>query len=212
MGTHAITPNRKGHPSERIRFRGPPLRYVQQDMRIRDIMSADSSVCYLCKTERRLSDFTQRIDEKYFNMCKTCISDILTKGKTGGSLLHTESHRTCYLCRRMQPNEQFQMRSDRSYYSACKECNKYVFAQRRRARKMGAEGEFTRQEWVDKLAEYDSCPRCRRNWDDIETPPHRKTVIDADHIIPLAKGGSNYIDNIQPMCFSCNSKKGDSLE
>lgn len=33
-------------------------------------------------------------------------------------------------------------------------------------------------------------------------------MLSADHVIPLSEGGDNTIDNIQPLCGPCNSRKG----
>lgn len=66
------------------------------------------------------------------------------------------------------------------------------------ARKKANGGTFTDAEWVALCERYDNrCLCCG------EQKP-----LTADHVIPLSKGGSNYITNIQPLCQSCNSSKG----
>ncbi|RRR65597.1 MAG: HNH endonuclease [Candidatus Viridilinea halotolerans] len=70
----------------------------------------------------------------------------------------------------------------------------------RRARHLGNGGTFTLQEWVEIKRYYKfTCLRCR-----LQEPEIKLTV---DHIVPASKGGRHSIENIQPLCRSCNSIK-----
>lgn len=59
-------------------------------------------------------------------------------------------------------------------------------------------GSFTQDEW-EVLCEFyeNKCLSCGR----------ADVKLTVDHVVPLSKGGSNMIDNIQPLCGSCNSSK-----
>lgn len=121
--------------------------------------------CYRCGIEKPQEAFTQRIDDRHYSMCRTCVSEILTRrdGTKKTRLQHTDTHRICYLCRRTLPVESFTRRSDGTYFSACKDCNRHVFAQRRRARMNAAVGSYTLAEWEALVALFDRCQPIHNN-------------------------------------------------
>jgi len=76
----------------------------------------------------------------------------------------------------------------------------YEYVNRRRARKAQAEGSHTEAEWEALKARYNfTCLCCGKREPDI--------ILTRDHVISLDTGGNDNIDNIQPLCKSCNSKK-----
>lgn len=76
--------------------------------------------------------------------------------------------------------------------------------QRRRASKANARGSFSAHDWKQKLAYYGyKCRFCGIHKND--TP---EGWLEADHAIPLSRGGTNWISNIVPACKSCNCSKG----
>jgi 5-methylcytosine-specific restriction endonuclease McrA len=37
----------------------------------------------------------------------------------------------------------------------------------------------------------------------------KSTRLEVDHIVPVARGGSSELDNLQTLCFACNQGKKD---
>ena len=70
-------------------------------------------------------------------------------------------------------------------------------------RKYNAVGKYTAAEFRAAIALYDGkCAYC-------VNPPPVGQRLEADHAIPLSRGGSNSIENILPACHSCNVRKRD---
>jgi 5-methylcytosine-specific restriction endonuclease McrA len=77
-----------------------------------------------------------------------------------------------------------------------------LYTNNRRVRKLEAEGSHNDIEWQDLKAFYDfKCLCCGKREPEIK--------LTRAHVIPLTQGGTDRIDNIQPLCARCNSKKND---
>ena len=73
---------------------------------------------------------------------------------------------------------------------------------RRRTLRLNAEGSYSIEEWDRLLHLVEGvCPCCKKF-----VGEDKLTV---DHIIPLSKNGTNYIENLQPLCLTCNIIKKD---
>jgi 5-methylcytosine-specific restriction endonuclease McrA len=71
---------------------------------------------------------------------------------------------------------------------------------RRRAVARGANGRCTAEQIAERAKVYgEVCAYCGGKYETI------------DHVIPLARGGSNWPANLRPACKRCNSSKGDKL-
>jgi 5-methylcytosine-specific restriction endonuclease McrA len=79
-----------------------------------------------------------------------------------------------------------------------------VYCHRHEAKKLGASGDFSKEEWKSLKAQFDfMCLCCGSREPDIK--------LTVDHVVPMPLGGTNSIDNIQPLCGPCNSDKGQQI-
>lgn len=68
-----------------------------------------------------------------------------------------------------------------------------------KALERGSQGAFTTSQWGSRLLQYGRrCAYCQ----DEQAP------VEIEHVVPLSRGGSNYITNVVPACRACNQEKG----
>ena len=72
------------------------------------------------------------------------------------------------------------------------------YLRKRRAARHASSGNFSVEEFKELCESYgNKCLACG----------DAEAVLEADHVVPLTKGGSDNISNIQPLCGSCNREK-----
>jgi 5-methylcytosine-specific restriction endonuclease McrA len=73
-----------------------------------------------------------------------------------------------------------------------------LHVQKYKSAKKGNGGKITDQEWADLCDKYgNKCLRCGKS----------NVKLTIDHVVPISLGGKNVIENVQPLCLSCNSSK-----
>lgn len=99
------------------------------------------------------------------------------------------------------------LRYEREYYKENPEKQR-ARNLRRYARMKNIIHDFSTKEWLDKLAKTRGfCPKCKKYvgiWN-----------LTLDHIKPVSKAKNGWvytIDDVQPLCRNCNSKKKDKIE
>jgi len=67
----------------------------------------------------------------------------------------------------------------------------------RRTRVTKSGGAFTREQWVALCRSYRfRCLCCGK-----------RKKLTVDHVVPVSRGGTSFISNIQPLCDTCNKAK-----
>ncbi len=79
------------------------------------------------------------------------------------------------------------------------------WAAERAKREADADGAHSEFEWQQVLNTFgNQCVRCGSHAEQT-----RFLKLTKDHVVPLASGGSDFASNLQPLCQSCNSWKGN---
>jgi 5-methylcytosine-specific restriction endonuclease McrA len=172
-------------------------------------MNNNSKVCKDCKLEKPFTEFYKHSNtkDKHGIYCKSCnhVRSRKASIKYRNTEKGKEKHRLEERKRRSTNLEHVRklgVETNKRYRANNKEVRKISISasqHKRRAQKLNNGKYEITKKFLEKL--YNSeCIYCgdRNN-------------INADHVVPLSKGGTNSEGNLQPLCGSCNSSKGNKL-
>ncbi|MBT9167844.1 MAG: hypothetical protein DDT19_01187 [Syntrophomonadaceae bacterium] len=157
----------------------------------------------LCNCYRCGSVFeAQRKDARYCRPCKPIRKKLMdAKYKVANRKKIVEQMR---VRRKDLYYMEKQMRWNNKWRKNNREKALAIKSKSQRKRYISIIGDYSVNEWLSLKEKYmDTCPACLRKEPEIK--------LSVDHILPIYKGGTNNIENIQPLCRSCNSKKQTKL-
>lgn len=176
-------------------------------------MDSITKVCSKCNLQKPISDFCidKRRKHGVGSICKKCHNVASLRWNKNNpervrqnfiSYIAENLERVVSNTREWRKNnpEKYKSQKKRWYEKNLDKNNLYV--QNRNARIKHSGGKITPEEWGELKRKYGyMCICCRRT--DVN--------LAMDHVIPLSLGGANVIDNIQPLCKSCNSRKNTKI-
>ena len=159
--------------------------------------------CAKCGVEKPLDEFHKRPSRPcgFVSRCKACV-----KGYNAGQYRANREQRIAAAVTWREKNPERYLAIARKsntkrYYRdlAKSRLLKRMANQRRRARMRG-NGVFTISPRDQHRLERSSCAMCGA-----------RDNLHVDHIVPIAKGGTHGIGNLQVLCSTCNRSKGAKL-
>ena len=84
----------------------------------------------------------------------------------------------------------------------------------RDARRKSNGGTLSLKDWLEIKENHNfRCATCGVSENELQDHPTTKCQrLTLDHIIPVFRGGPTSKENIQPLCFSCNARKGVKVD
>lgn len=151
--------------------------------------------CNKCFVDKDLSLFPRNtympLGRNY--TCNDCMRAICAKYRENNKEKRKETLRKNY----QKPETKQRMRA---WYRKINHYGGFYWS-RYIAKKKGNGGKHTREDWNRVKESFNNC--CAHCGNAVK--------LTKDHIIPISKGGTDNIDNIQPLCISCNSRKGNRV-